>query len=57
MRQSTPVARLWLAVLCGYLAMGATLQELPGYLSSKFHAGTLLIAVAVGIATVRRAGR
>jgi MFS family permease len=50
MRQSTPVARLWLAVLCGYLAMGATLQELPGYLSSKFHAGTLLIAVAVGIA-------
>jgi MFS family permease len=30
--------------------MGATLQELPGYLSSKFHAGTLLIAVAVGIA-------
>jgi MFS family permease len=50
MRSSTPVARLWLAVLCGYLALGATLQELPTYLSSRFHAGTLLVGVTVGIA-------
>lgn len=50
MRPSTPVRRLWFAVLCGYLALGATLQELPGYLSWKFHAGTLLTGVVVGVA-------
>jgi MFS family permease len=47
---TTPLARLWLAVLCGYLALGATLQELPGYLATRFHAGTLLTGVVVGIA-------
>jgi MFS family permease len=50
MQSSTPVRRLWVAVLCGYLALGATLQELPGYLSWKFHAGTLLTGIVVGVA-------
>jgi MFS family permease len=45
-----PVARLWLAVLFGYLALGATLQELPSYLSTHFHVGPLLVGVGVGIA-------
>lgn len=45
-----PVARLWVAVLCGYLALGATLQELPGWLESRFHAGPAEVAILVGLA-------
>ncbi|NIH83897.1 MFS transporter [Amycolatopsis granulosa] len=45
-----PVTRLWLAVLCGYLALGATLQELPGYVSGHFHQRPFAVGVAVGLA-------
>lgn len=47
---STPVRRLWLAVLCGYLALGTTLQSLPSYVQQHFHGGPLLAGTAVGIA-------
>jgi MFS family permease len=45
-----PVRRLWGAVLCGYLALGGTLQELPGYLADRFGAGPALTGLAVGLA-------
>ncbi|TVT26149.1 MFS transporter, partial [Amycolatopsis rhizosphaerae] len=45
-----PARRLWLAVLCGYLALGATLQELPGYVVSRFSAGPAAAGLAVGLA-------
>jgi len=45
-----PAKRLWAAVLCGYLALGATLQELPGYVLARFHAGPAVAALAVGTA-------
>lgn len=45
-----PVRRLWLAVLCGYLALGATLQQLPLYLTQRFGADEFTIGVAVGLA-------
>ncbi len=45
-----PVARLWLAVLCGYLALGATLQELPDYVVGHFHQRPLFVGVTVGLA-------
>jgi MFS family permease len=48
--EPAPVTRLWLAVLFGYLALGATLQELPGYLTARFHAGPLTVGVTVGLA-------
>jgi MFS family permease len=48
--QSIPVRRLWCSVLCTYLALGATLQELPGYVSGKFHVGTAAVGIAVGAA-------
>lgn len=47
---STPVRRLWLAVLAGYLALGATLQTLPGFVVGHFHRGTAAAGLAVGIA-------
>jgi hypothetical protein len=37
-------------VLFGYLAPGATLQELPGYVAARFHAGALVVGVTVGLA-------
>lgn len=46
----TPVVRLWSAVLSGYLALGATLQELPGYVSERFDASTFAVGLAVGSA-------
>ena len=46
----TPVRRLWLAVLCGYLALGATIQEIPGFVVHHFHGGAVLSGTAVGIA-------
>ena len=45
-----PVRRLWAAVLCGYMALGATLQELPGYLVARFGSGPALVGLAVGLA-------
>jgi len=45
-----PVRRLWMAVLCGYLAFGATLQALPSYVPEKFGGGAPASGTAVGIA-------
>jgi MFS family permease len=45
-----PVRRLWVAVLCGYLAFGAALQALPTYVPEKFGGGALASGTAVGIA-------
>ena len=45
-----PVRRLWVAVLCGYLAFGAALQVLPTYVPQKFGGGALASGTAVGIA-------
>ena len=47
-----PVARLWVSILLGYLALGATLQELPSYIAVRFHAGPLVVGVTVGLAVV-----
>ncbi|HET6739184.1 MAG TPA: MFS transporter [Kribbella sp.] len=47
---TVPVRRLWMAVLCGYLAFGATLQVLPTYVTEKFGGGALASGTAVGIA-------
>lgn len=46
----TSVAALWVAVFCGYVALGATIQVLPGYVTGAL-GGTLTAAgLAVGIA-------
>jgi MFS family permease len=50
LRVAVPVKRLWLAVLCGYLAFGAALQALPTYVPEKFGGGPLASGTAVGIA-------
>ncbi|MFC6883574.1 MULTISPECIES: MFS transporter [Actinomadura] len=50
MDDSVPIRRLWTAVLCGYLALGATLQELPGYVTDDMGRGTATAALAVGAA-------
>ncbi|MFG1817586.1 MFS transporter [Kribbella sp. NPDC049174] len=47
---AVPVRRLWVAVLCGYLAFGAALQALPSYVPEKFGGGALASGTAVGIA-------
>jgi MFS family permease len=47
---AAPVRRLWLAVLAGYLALGATLQTLPGFVVQRFHGGPVDAGLAVGIA-------
>jgi MFS family permease len=47
---AVPFARVWMAVLSGYLALGATLQELPRYVPQRFHAGPLAVGLAVGLA-------
>lgn len=49
-RPAVPVVRLWLSVLCGYLALGATLQSLPGFVPARFGGGALASGTAVGIA-------
>jgi MFS family permease len=48
--KQVPVRRLWLAVLAGYLALGATLQELPTYVLDHFRHGPVAAGLAVGIA-------
>ncbi|WP_163573475.1 hypothetical protein [Fodinicola feengrottensis] len=50
MNATPPVRRLWLAVLCGYLALGATLQALPAYVPARFGGGAVASGTAVGIA-------
>lgn len=45
-----PVRRLWLAVLLGYLTLGATLQALPAFVPERFGGGALASGTAVGIA-------
>jgi MFS family permease len=47
---AVPLARVWTAVLLGYLALGATLQELPRYVPERFHAGPFAVGLAVGLA-------
>src|SRR5689334_13629233 len=51
-----PVRRLWVAVLCGYLAFGAALQTLPSYVPERFGGGALASGTAVGIAFLATAG-
>ncbi len=45
-----PVRRLWLAVLLGYLAMGAALQTLPAWAESRFGSTPGEIGVTVAAA-------
>jgi MFS family permease len=47
---TVPVKRLWVAVLCGYLAFGAALQALPTYVPQRYGGGPLASGTAVGIA-------
>ncbi|MBU3066370.1 MFS transporter [Nocardia sp. NEAU-G5] len=49
-RSKVPLIRLWLAVLAGYLALGATIQEMPAFVVHRFGGGPVLSAGAVGIA-------
>jgi MFS family permease len=50
MTTARPVRLLWFAVFAGYLAFGATLQLLPGWIGQRFHAGALAAGTAIGIA-------
>lgn len=45
-----PTRRLWAAVFCGYLGLGATLQVLPPFMTSRFGVGALVAGTAVSIA-------
>lgn len=47
---AVPVKRLWVAVLCGYLAFGAAVQALPTYVPTRYGGGALASGTAVGIA-------
>ncbi len=48
------IKRLWLAVLCGYLALGATIQALPGLrLGSAATTGALVTLAAAATAIAR----
>ncbi|MGI9089669.1 MAG: MFS transporter [Gemmatimonadaceae bacterium] len=47
--------RLWLAVLCGYLALGATLQVLPDFTTRHFAAGPALVGLVIGVASLSAA--
>jgi MFS family permease len=53
---TVPVRRLWVAVLCGYLAFGAALQTLPSVVPERFGGGALASGTAVGIAFLATAG-
>lgn len=52
---SVPVVRLWLAVLAGYLALGATLQVLPAFTTARFGAGPALVGLVIGVASLAAA--
>ncbi|HEX4701400.1 MAG TPA: MFS transporter [Pseudonocardiaceae bacterium] len=45
-----PARRLWLAVLLGNLALGASLQALPALVVRRFDGGPVLVGFAVGMA-------
>ncbi|MGZ8178388.1 MFS transporter [Williamsia sp. SKLECPSW1] len=45
-----PIRRLWIAILCGYLALGATLQHLPAYLVQRFDAGPVVVGTVISAA-------
>lgn len=48
------IKRLWAAVLCGYLALGATIQALPGlHLGGPATTGALVTAAAAATAIAR----
>ena len=49
-RRPALVVRLWLVVLCGYLALGATLQVLPGFLTHRYSTGPVLIVLVISVA-------
>src|SRR4051794_13102416 len=51
--------RLWLAVLCGYLALGATIQALPAVVDGSPGAVGLLVTLAAAATAIARpfAGR
>ena len=49
-RRPALVVRLWLVVLCGYLAPGATLQVLSGFLTHRYSTGPVLIVLVISVA-------
>ncbi len=53
------IKRLWLAVLCGYLALGATIQALPGLRLGSAATTGALVTLAAGATALARplAGR
>lgn len=52
---SVPTVRLWLAVFAGYLALGATLQLLPVWVTGELHRSVVAAGAAVGLAFVATA--
>src|SRR3954447_15173952 len=46
--------RLWLAVLCGYLALGATIQALPAVVDGSPGAVGLLVTLAAAATAIAR---
>ncbi len=51
---SMSIKRLWIAVFCGYLALGATIQALPGlHLGSPAVTGALVTVAAAATAIAR----
>jgi MFS family permease len=52
---AVPVARLWIAGCCGYLSLGAALQQLPGFVPRRFGVGATLVGVVIGIASLSSA--
>ena len=49
------IYRFYAAVLCGYLALGATLQVLPMFMIQAFHANSLIIAAIITITSIAAA--
>jgi MFS family permease len=54
-RAAAPAIRLWLIVLCGYLALGETLQVLPSMTASRFEAGPVLVGLVISVASLAAA--
>lgn len=52
---TAPVIRLWIAVFCGYLALGATLQVLPDFTTRKFGAGPAIVGLVISVASLAAA--
>jgi MFS family permease len=47
-----PIARLWLAVLCGYLSIGGAIQVLPEVAGERFGASEWAVGAAITAASV-----